>query len=233
VIAISQPQKNIDQNLSSSKINWFRTQLSAWGKQNLRDFPWRNTSNPYDIFIAEFLLQKTNADTVAPIYKIFLIEYPTIQDLERASVEDLENILKPLGLFFRAERLHQCAKILLEKYNGAIPSSEKQLLTFPGIGIYTARAICSQAFSQPLAVLDANVARILERFFNLQGEKVKSRCRILWGAAEKIAPDREVGKWNLTLLDFGALVCTARNPLCQDCPLSTKCNYAKDVRSHF
>jgi A/G-specific adenine glycosylase len=229
-LAISQPQKNTDKNLNPSKINWFRTQLSTWGKQNLRDFPWRNTSNPYDIFIAEFLLQKTNADTVAPIYKIFLSEYPTIKDLERASVENLENILKPLGLFFRAERLHQCANIIVEKYNGVIPDSEEQLLTLPGIGIYTARAICSQAFSQPLAVLDANVARILERFFNIKGERVKSRCRILWGAAEKIAPDREVGKWNLTLLDFGAKICTARNPLCQDCPLLAKCNYAKDVR---
>jgi A/G-specific adenine glycosylase len=225
-LTISKPQENALKILTRSKINWFRTQLSEWGKHNLRDFPWRNTCDPYAIFIAEFLLQKTKADTVTLIYKTFLLKYPTIEDLEKASVEELENLLKPLGLFFRAERLHQCATIILEKYNGLIPDSEEKLLTLPGIGIYTARAICSQAFSQPLAVLDANVARILERFFHLQGERIKSRCRILWGAAEKIAPDREVGKWNLTLLDFGAMVCTAKNPSCQDCPLLAKCNYA-------
>ncbi|MEH2165741.1 MAG: hypothetical protein V7K41_03510 [Nostoc sp.] len=117
------------------------------------------------------------------------------------------------------------------QYGGKIPDSEKQLLELPGIGKYTARAICSQAFTQPLAVLDTNVACILERFFGLQGERVKSRCKILWSAAEIIAPNKEVGKWNLTLLDFGAMVCRAKNPLCNNCPLSTKCNYVQTQRN--
>jgi A/G-specific adenine glycosylase len=133
-----------------------------------------------------------------------------------------------LGLFFRAKRLYQSARILQERYGEKIPNSEKELLALPGIGPYTARAICSQAFGQPLAVLDTNVARILERFFGLQGEKVKSRCKILWGAAEIIAPKKEVGKWNLSLLDFGAIVCTAQSPICSSCPLSAKCNFFTD-----
>lgn len=215
--------------LSRAKINWFRRHLSYWAKTNLRDFPWRRTSDPYAIFVAEFLLQKTSAETVAPIYESFLSRYPTLQSLTVASLEEISDLLQPLGLFFRAERLYQSAIILQDRYSKIIPNSEKDLLALPGIGPYTARAICSQAFGQPLAVLDTNVARILERFFGLQGEKVKSRCKILWGAAERIAPKKEVGKWNLALLDFGAIVCTAQSPICTSCPLSAKCNFFSEV----
>lgn len=224
-----QIQDKIPENLPSAKINWFRRQLSTWAKTNLRDFPWRKTSDPYAIFIAEFLLQKTSAETVVPIYESFLSRYPTLQNLTAATLEDIGNLLQPLGLLFRAERLYQSARTIDDRYSEKIPNLEQQLLELPGIGPYTARAICSQAFGQPLAVLDTNVARILERFFGLQGEKVKSRCKILWGAAEKIAPNKEVGKWNLTLLDFGAIVCTAKKPLCKSCPLSTKCNYVNTL----
>ena len=229
--AIKEPQENAASNLDAVKIKWFRHHLSIWGTQNLRDFPWRQTCDSYAILVAEFLLQKTDAFTVLPIYEIFLSRYPMLDKLVKANIEELGELLKPLGLYFRAKRLYQCACIILEQYGGKIPDSEKQLLELPGIGKYTTRAICSQAFSQPLAVLDTNVARILERFFGLQGERVKSRCKILWGAAEIIAPNKEVGKWNLTLLDFGAMVCRAKNPLCNDCPLSAKCNYAQIQRN--
>ena len=133
--------------------------------------------------------------------------------------------MQPLGLFFRAERLLQTSQIINAEYQGKVPSSEAELLKLPGIGKYTARAICSQAFAQPAAVMDTNVARILERFFGIQGERVKSRCKILWQAAETIAPSRKVGIWNLTLLDFGAKVCTARKPKCSQCPISQRCKW--------
>ncbi|WP_373542353.1 A/G-specific adenine glycosylase [Chamaesiphon sp.] len=208
-----------------ARIKWFRHQLSAWGVVNRRDYPWRKTTNSYHLLVAESLLQKTDADTVAPIYELFLQHYPTIQDLAAANLADLAKILKPLGLFFRAQRLLQCAQIVISQYDGKVPQHQKQLLKLPGIGDYTARAIGSQAFNQPLAVLDANVARILERFFGLQGERVKSRCKILWGAADLIAPKTNVGTWNLALLDFGALTCKAQNPGCDYCPLSSKCKW--------
>jgi A/G-specific adenine glycosylase len=213
---------------SLDRIKWFRKQLSAWGVANRRDYPWRKTTDSYHLLVAESLLQKTDADTVAPIYELFLEHYPTIQDLAAANLDDVVNILKPLGLFFRAERLQQCAQIVISQFDGKVPEEQKQLLKLPGIGDYTARAIGSQAFNQPLAVLDANVARILERFFGLQGERVKSRCKILWGAADLIAPKTEVGKWNLALLDFGALTCKAQNPDCEHCPLSSKCKWYHD-----
>jgi A/G-specific adenine glycosylase len=210
---------------STAQIKWFRQHLSAWGVVNRRDFPWRNTTDSYHLLVAESLLQKTDAQTVAPIYEIFISHYPTIRDLAIANLEDVAKILEPLGLFFRAERLQQCAEIVLAQYNGIVPDNQKQLLELPGIGDYTARAIGSQAFNKPLAVLDANVARILERFFGLQGERVKSRCKILWGAADLIAPKKDVGTWNLALLDFGATMCKAQNPSCEICPLSSKCKW--------
>jgi A/G-specific adenine glycosylase len=211
---------------SIAKIKWFRQHLSTWGVINRRDFPWRNTTDSYHLLVAESLLQKTDAQTVAPIYELFLQHYPTLRDLAIANLEDVAKILEPLGLFFRAERLQQCAEIIIREYNGIVPDRQKQLLELPGIGDYTARAIGSQAFNQPLAVLDANVARILERFFGLQGERVKSRCKILWGAADLIAPKKDVGTWNLALLDFGAMMCKAQNPGCEICPLSSKCKWS-------
>jgi A/G-specific adenine glycosylase len=207
----------------TDKTNWFRQRLLKWAASNLRDFPWRRTTDPYSIFVAEFLLQKTVAGTASPIYEAFLVKYPTLDALAEASVEDVASLLQPLGLSFRAERLCRSARIVADEYGGSIPLSEEELLLLPGIGKYTARSICANAFGQPAAVLDTNVARIVERFFGLQGERVKSRCKILWSAAEAIAPDREVSRWNLTLLDFGAAICTARKPRCAECPLQEKC----------
>lgn len=113
----------------------------------------------------------------------------------------------------------------MEFYDVKIPTNQAQLLALPGVGKYTARSICANAYGQPLAILDTNVARILERFFGLLGGRVKSRCKLLWKAAEQVAPKTEVSKWNLTLLDFGALVCTAKNPRCTQCPLQQQCSY--------
>jgi A/G-specific adenine glycosylase len=204
-------------------IEWFQEQLLTWSKDNLRDYPWRNNKDTYSILVAEFLLQRTDADTVFPIYSTFLTQYPTLEDLAIAPIKDIAQLLQPLGLFSRAERLSQTARIIVEKYGGRVPQEETELLKFPGIGKYTARAILSQAFDQPAAVLDTNVARILERFFGIEGGRVKSRSPILWSAAETVAPETEVGRWNLTLLDFGAKICTARTPNCDVCPLYQKC----------
>ena len=240
--------------LESKKIKWFQDRLLTWAEQNLRDYPWRkkrnlkklsaiatigsnerifqepklyplDTSHPYHVLVAEFLLQRTDADTVLPIYKAFITRYPTLAELAVTEVTEIAELLQPLGLFFRAERLSTTAKIIVETYNRQIPQEEATLLKLPGIGKYTARAICSQAFDRPLAVLDTNVARIIERFFGIEGERVKSRCKILWNTADEIAPQSSVGYWNLSLLDFGAKVCTARNPRCSECPLAQKCHW--------
>lgn len=217
--------ENAALNKEPANLDWFRHQLVVWSAQNLRDFPWRRTSDPYAIFIAEFLLQKTGAVTVAPVYETFISCYPSLASLVAAPVEDVACLLQPLGLSFRAERLCQSVRLVVEKYEGKIPNTETSLLELPGVGLYTARSICANAFYQPKAVLDTNVARILERFFGFQGNRIKSRCKLLWKAAEQVAPKTNVGRWNLTLIDFGAAVCTAKNPRCADCPLRYCCDY--------
>jgi len=218
------PASEQSTRLTPQTIHWFRQQLMAWSEQNFRDFPWRHTTDPYKILIAELLLQKTDAPAVAPIYEAFLAKYPNLQVLGEVTVEEVASLLQPLGLFFRAERLCQTAQILLSEYNAQIPSSESELLKLPGVGKYTARSICANAFGQPAAVLDTNVARIIERFFGVRGERVKSRCKILWKVADDIVSQSDTSRWNLTLLDFGAAVCTARNPRCTDCPLQAQCH---------
>ncbi len=121
--------------LETVKTNWFRQRLAEWAASNLRDFPWRRTADPYSIFVAEFLLQKTVAATASPIYEAFLIRYPTLDALVVASVADIASLLQPLGLSFRAERLCNSARIIADKYGGSIPTSEAELLLLPGIGL--------------------------------------------------------------------------------------------------
>lgn len=209
--------------LPAERVTWFRQTLLEWSREHLRDFPWRHTRDPYLIFVAETLLQKTNAAKVLPVYQRVCDRFPTLEALAAASLAELADILQPLGLQFRAERLLRAAQIL----NGdrAIFTDEARLLELPGVGPYTARAVLANACDRPRAVLDANVARILERFWGLQGGRVKSRDPLLWAAADWIAPTAQTGLWNLTLIDFGALVCKARQPLCATCPLRSRCHW--------
>ncbi|MCL1463318.1 A/G-specific adenine glycosylase [Argonema galeatum] len=186
-----------DDQLPITKLRWFRRKLKAWAKQNMRNFPWRKTKDPYAILVAEFLLQKTNADTVAPVYQRFMERYPTLSALAAAPPEDVTMLLQPLGLAFRALRLRQSTQLILKNYRGKIPKTEAQLLELPGVGKYTARSICAHAFGQRKAVLDTNVARILERFFGFWGGRVKWRSQELQDAAERAAPKTKVGTWNL------------------------------------
>ena len=120
--------------------------------------------------------------------------------------------------------------MVVDKHGGEVPNTEKELLRLPGVGLYVARSVLANAFGQPMAVLDTNVSRILVRFFGLGGQGIKSRDKELWALAQEIAPESNVSRWNLTLLDFdqrivffGAKVCTALKPKCSECPLQFRC----------
>jgi A/G-specific adenine glycosylase len=218
----------LDEHLPESKVKWFRRGLKAWAEQCLRDFPWRHTTEPYRIFVAEFLLQQTDAPRVVPVYHRFLERYPTIYDLAAAPVDELAEILRPLGFHFRAVHLLTSAGEIVERFEGHIPHTEGELLELHGVGRYVARSVCTNAFAQGLAVLDTNIARILQRFFGLPLSRARARNDpFLWQAAQRVAPKREVGIWNLTLIDFGAAVCTARNPKCSICPVQKRCYHAR------
>jgi A/G-specific adenine glycosylase len=217
-----------EEYLDKFNLTWFRRRLKNWAKKNLRDFPWRETKDPYAIFVAEFLLQQTDAPRVVPVYLKLLGTYPTLTSLAEAETSELSEILKPLGFHFRAERLQNAARLMIEDpvCKGNIPDKEEVLLQILGVGKYIARSVCANAFGQPTAILDTNVIRILQRFFGLQSRRARPRNDPhLWSAAQEAAPKMNVGSWNLTLLDFGAAVCTFHNPKCEGCPLNKQCNY--------
>lgn len=214
----------LDEYLLEAKAKWFRRGLKSWAEQHLRDFSWRHTTEPYRIFIAEFLLQQTDAPRVVPVYHKFLEQYPTIYDLASASLDELVEVLRPLGFHFRAVHLLASAHDIIERFEGHIPHTEEELLELHGVGRYVARSVCTNAFGQQLAVLDTNIARILQRFFGLPLSRARARNDpYLWEAAQRVAPKRDVGFWNLTLIDFGAAVCTARSPKCSLCPVQQRC----------
>jgi len=214
---------NRSKAIQEDNIQWFQQQLLAWANHNFRDFPWRHTQDPYAIFAAECLLQKTTALQAERTYRQFLATYPTIHALAQAEIADLTELLKPLGMTFRAARFLAAAQMVANTYGGKFPETETELLKLPGVGKYVARSILANAFNQATAVLDRNVARILERFFGVEGGRVKTRDLMLWDLSQQVAPATAVSRWNLTLIDFGAAVCTARQPACQTCLLQTRC----------
>lgn len=224
----NESQRKIENSPNERQIGWFQNRLIAWGKEHLRDFPWRQTTNPYEIFVAEFLLQQTDAPRVIPVYQELLKKYPTLRDLANASVQEIAKILKPLGFHYRASRLQRAARILIEDiaFEGNIPNDEIKLLQLPGVGKYIAKSVCANAFGQPLAVLDTNISRIFQRFFGLQPRVTRVRDDpYFWEVTQRVAPNTNVGFWNLTLIDFGAAICTVKKPHCSECPLREQCKY--------
>ncbi|MEO0852977.1 MAG: helix-hairpin-helix domain-containing protein [Cyanobacteria bacterium J06648_11] len=215
-------QSTLELSFPAERVTWFQQTLLDWSCDHFREFPWRETRDPYRIFLAETLLQKTNAAKVLPIYLQAIARFPTLEALAEAPLDELADLLQPLGLQFRAERLWQAARLLAG--DREIFSDEVRLLQLPGVGPYTARAVLANAFELPRAVLDANVARIMERFWGVRGGRVKSRDPLLWATAEYVAPKTGTSRWNLTMIDFGAIVCRARQPRCQDCPLRSRCD---------
>jgi len=201
--------------------------ILKWGKDNFRDFPWRNTKNPYHIFIAEFLLQKTHSKMAERAYHIFLNRYPTITDLNEARLQDIQGIFKKIGLMYRAERIKAIAKLILNESH-EIPKERKKLLSLPGIGKYMTNAILCFGYNQRVPIVDVNVARILMRFFGLPEANRPQNNKIVWEKALEILPEIEYKRYNWLLLDFGSIVCSSK-PKCSICPLICECKYKINV----
>ncbi len=202
----------------------FRRQLLTWYRKHGRDLPWRNTDDPYHILVSEIMLQQTQVDRVLPKYAEWLAKYPSLRALAAASPEDVTKTWYPLGYNIRPRRLHSIAREAVDKFGGALPSDEETLLSFKGIGQYTAGAIRSFAFGERAAILDTNVARVLLRVFIGGGDTKQHRMqRRLWALSEALVPHRHVFDFNQALMDFGATVCVARKPLCLICPMRQHC----------
>jgi len=202
----------------------FRRRLLSWYRKNGRNLPWRSTSDPYHILISEVMLQQTQVDRVLPKYHEWLEKYPSFEALASAPEREVYQTWRPLGYNIRPRRLHAIAREAVAHYGGRLPSDEETLLSFKGIGAYTAGAIRSFAFGQRAAILDTNVARVLFRAFVAQGDvKAHAMRKHLWAVSEALVPHRHVFDFNQGLMDLGALVCVARSPKCHVCPLTQLC----------
>jgi len=202
----------------------FRRRLLAWYRRHGRNLPWRHTRDPYRILVSEIMLQQTQVNRVVPKYEQWVEKYPTLDALAKARPRDLVRTWYPLGYNIRPRRLHAIARESVARYGGALPDDEATLRSFKGIGAYTAGAILSFAFGRRAAILDTNVARVLHRVFVWKGnQRSHAMQRHLWNVSKTLLPRRHVFDYNQGLMDFGATVCTARNPRCTGCPLAAMC----------
>jgi A/G-specific adenine glycosylase len=202
----------------------FRQRLLTWYGRYGRDLPWRRTADPYHILVSEIMLQQTQVDRVLPKYAEWLDKYPSLHALAAAPEPDVVTTWYPLGYNIRPRRLHAIAREAVERYGGALPADEATLRSFKGIGAYTAGAIRSFAFRERAAILDTNVARLLFRVFVGKGDpKSHAMKRQLWAVSEALVPVRHAFDFNQALMDFGAMVCTARKPKCLGCPMAKGC----------
>src|SRR5215472_3082774 len=201
----------------------FRNRLLTWYRRHGRDLPWRKTGDPYHILVSEIMLQQTQVDRVLPKYNEWLEKYPSLLALAAAPPDEVTETWYPLGYNIRPRRLQTIAREAVERYGGQLPADEETLRSFKGIGAYTAGAIRSFAFRERAAILDTNVARVLFRVFVGKGNpKAHAMTKHLWSVSAAVLP-RDVFDFNQALMDFGAMVCSARNPKCLLCPMSRGC----------
>lgn len=209
---------------NTKKTEVFNSALLQWGKQNFRNYPWRHTSDPYLVLLAEFMLQRTRADQVLSVYVETAHRFPSIGSIVSASDNDIAKVMEPLGLSYRAARLKTLAKKISEQYHGQIPSRPEELMQLPGVGRYIANAVCCFAFGKNLPIVDANIIRILSRVFSFEFGPDPHKKEEPWRFLETALTVKSQ-KINWALLDLGDMVCTPRNPKCSSCPLQVICDY--------
>ena len=210
----------------------FRQRLFAWYRRHGRDLPWRKTDDPYHILVSEIMLQQTQVERVLPKYAEWLDKYPSLHALAAAPDDEVSDTWRPLGYNIRPRRLQTIAREAVTRFNGELPSDEETLRSFKGIGAYTAGAIRSFAFRERAAILDTNVARVLFRAFVGRGDpKAHAMTRHLWAVSEALVPAKNVFDFNQALMDFGAMVCVARNPRCLVCPMAKSCAWRQREQS--
>lgn len=208
----------------------FQASILNWYAIKGRRLPWRNTNEPFNILVAEFLLQKTDVEKVKPVYEEFMRRWTSPQALSKARISSISKIIQPLGLRYKASRLKSTAKAIVEKSGGEIPRAEDELLELPGVGRYIASAVECFAFNKPKVVLDTNVIRILNRVFGIYSDKNRPRDDLtLWNFAQSLVPFNNAKGYNWGLLDFGALICKSKEPLCGECVLNNICIFNKQI----
>ncbi len=202
----------------------FQRRLLTWYRRHARDLPWRRTRDPYSVLVSEIMLQQTQVERVIPKYREFLKRYPTLEALARAPAKEVKRTWYPLGYNIRPVRLHGIARETVARYDGRLPSDEKTLRQFKGIGRYTAGAVLSFAFRKDAPILDTNVRRVLGRvFLGPRRMKALRGQKTLWDLSAALVPRGKAYDFNQALMDFGATWCTPRKPRCLPCPMKAFC----------
>ena len=202
----------------------FISELIKWYQINKRDLPWRNTTNPYIIWLSEIILQQTRVNQGLPYYNRFVSQYPGISDFAAATEDEILNLWQGLGYYSRGRNMHRTALMVMEKYNGYFPSSYDDLITLKGVGEYTAAAIASFSANEAKAVVDGNVFRVLARYFGIKDPINTSGAKKLFTRiANELIDKRYPAISNQAIMEFGALHCKPVKPLCDTCPLKLDC----------
>jgi len=198
--------------------------LETWYLNNQRDLPWRNSSNPYFIWLSEIILQQTRVQQGLAYYNTFTSNYPTVQDLANATEDQVLKDWQGLGYYSRARNLHFSAKYICSELKGEFPKTYKELLKLKGVGDYTASAVSSICFNEKAAVVDGNVYRVLARYFNINIPINSSKgIKYFKELAQELIQEANPKDYNQAIMDFGSLVCKPQNPTCESCPLATGC----------
>jgi A/G-specific adenine glycosylase len=205
--------------------------LLEWFSENARDLPWRRTKDPYAIFVSEIMLQQTQVKTVIPFWERWMRELPTIEAVAAAPSDKIHKLWEGLGYYTRVRNLQKAAQAIMAQHGGKFPATFDEVLALPGIGRYTAGAMCSIAFNQPTPLLDGNVIRVLTRIHGIaENPKEKTTNARLWALAEDLVKAAAATKrrqacshLNQSLMELGALICTPRSPQCLVCPVQKLC----------
>ncbi|MDR0263057.1 MAG: A/G-specific adenine glycosylase [Sphingobacterium sp.] len=202
----------------------FSEELQAWYQQNKRDLPWRETKDPYKIWLSEIILQQTRVEQGLPYYLRFVERFKTVVDFANAQEDDILHLWQGLGYYSRGRNMHKAAKIVRDQYNGVFPVDYKTLITLPGVGEYTAAAISSFSNNEAQAVLDGNVFRVLSRYYGIETPINSTEGKKIFTALAKENLDQaHPALYNQAIMDFGAIHCKPKQPLCEVCMFRPFC----------
>lgn len=214
---------DLDEKNYRNTVEIIRRGVLEWGNKNLRDFSWRSTSNPYKIMIAEIMLHRTNADQVKAVYEKFIENFPDFESIVRAGSENIRTEMQSLGLFWRSDLLYRLAEEVVEKYNGTLPLEKKKLMELPGVGHYIASAILCFGYNRPEPLLDTNTVRVIGRIFGIKITDSSRRSEKFLKIMQDIVFCENPKKLSLSMIDFAALVCTAKHPKHDLCSINNIC----------
>ncbi len=211
--------------MDAGRNRCIQSRLVAWYLENHRKLPWRETRDPYRIWVSEAMLQQTQVNTVLPYYRRFLKRFPNLKELASADLETVLKTWEGLGYYARARNLHRAAQTVVQHHNGVVPNDPEIFRKLPGVGEYIASAVLSIAFDQPHAVVDGNVKRVLSRLFTIDAPVNQSSSYSLFkDAARALLTLEKPGTFNQAMMELGAMICRPRHPKCEQCPLPTACS---------